>query len=304
VGDVRNLAWWGDTPPSFVPEASLSLLRHKVQLSPLRLVFYHKRQGYVRLQASHEGWFFESYLAWDQWRTLCESLEAMRATISSREAFARLCDAFRLSMESVDFPWIQVFSHGEMPLWVFPAENSESLWEFFVPVAGQKSLSGNGRCLVIVDESLAWAKEEVHRLREEMEADVVRGDFLFAVMWPGAYRTLHVISHGQGGSLVLRGSPLSMLPVQAEDLVFFHACEVMRSSHSMASHVLARGTRHVIAAPLPVPDDGKLLPSVGFFYRLYQTVNARMSFHLTSLLYPEFKQAFRLMLPYVRQYTP
>ncbi|MCX7882288.1 MAG: hypothetical protein N2314_03580 [Brevinematales bacterium] len=301
--------WWEiPSPPSFA-NVGHTLLQTRIKTPPLRLFVYQKRSSYIRLQLSQEDMLFEAYIPWERWSLLIHKLSAGVSPPfpqkRSDEAFGLFCEECHLPLERFFAAgWVQLYSHGEIPLWIFPAHREETLWEFFLPIATRKTLPDNGKRLIIADTTLAHAREEVDALLSLGSTDVIEGDFLLSVVWQTPYTSLHVISHGKKGSLLINTLTLSSLPVQANDLVFFHCCEILDSSQSLAAHTLSQGTRCVIAPTTPIPDDGALLPSLQAFYQLYALANARYSFHVTSLLFPAFKQTFRLALPYQRLYIP
>ncbi len=298
--------WWEPSSSSLSPHHHL--LHKTISSPPLRLLFYQKKSTYLRLQISRDDLLYESYLPWEEWLLLSHKLSLFLSSSpptehTCEEAFELFCEAFHIPFAMLNTSWVQLYSHGDLPLWIFPAHKENTLWEFFLPIGSPKSLSGNQKRLVISDDSLAGAEQEIKTLLSLAPATLVAGEFLFSVVWDSVYTSLHVIAHGKKGSLLLNNQPISGLPVLAEDLAFFHSCEILFSSQSIAAHTLSQGTRHVIAPATSLFDDGSLLKPISFFYQLYTSHNARYSFHLTSLLFLSFKKSFRLVMPYHRVYS-
>ncbi|MFN4215776.1 MAG: hypothetical protein ACK4HQ_00025 [Brevinematales bacterium] len=304
--EQKNPCWWQPSSSSLPPHHHL--LQKKLTFPPLRLLFYQKKSSYIRLQISRDDLFYESYLPWEEWLLLSHKISLFLSSFPPtenicEEAFGLFCEAFRVHLPVLNASWIQLYSHGDLPLWIFPAYKEEALWEFFLPIANPRSLSGNERRLIILDNSLAGAEQETKTILSIAPATLVASDFLFSVIWDTVYTSVHVIAHGKKGSLLLSNQPVSGLPVLVEDLAFFHSCEILFSSQSIAAHTLSQGTRYVIAPATALLDDNSLLDSISSFYQLYNSHNPRYSFHLTSLLFPAFKKSFRLVLPYHRVYS-
>ncbi len=299
--------WW-----EIVPDASLSDQHNQLRLytekGPAKLFFYQKKEGYIRLIAEQEMLLWETYLPWERWKTFLDQISPFRQVSSlppeaKKRAFEVFYEVFHLPDEVLDHSWIQVFTHGEIPLWFFPSGEGQSLWEFFLPVAEKKAPSSSSRGLLVVDSGLAWAEAEKNTLLSLFEGDVVDVRFVSSVVWEKSYRILHGITHGKDGNLLWNDTPIASLPIIGEELCFFHCCEGLPHSQSMVSHTLAMGTQHVIATVETILDDGLLLEPIVFFYRLLFQTNVRYAFHLTCLRFPPFAKAFRLVMPYKRLYT-
>lgn len=299
--------WWQKAPSFLSTQHHVTLLK-KIQTPPLCLFFYQKRHAYVRLQVIQEAFYFETYLSWERWDNLTKRFSLLLAENppqrkSYEEAFTLFCREFQLEENIFNTPWVQLFSHGDVPFGIFPAYHEETLWEFFLPAGNHTPFPPKKKHLIIYDESLPWAEKEREMLCSLFSTDVVASDFLFSVVWSHSYTSLHVISHGKNGALLFKNNPVAILPFYVEDLAFFHCCEIFSFSPSLIASLLTHGTRHIIASPTTLIDDGSLLPAIDFFYRIYLVSNARYSFHITSLAYPCFKESFRLVLPYERNYV-
>jgi len=272
-----------------------------------RIFFYQKKESYLRLQMIAEDFYWERYIPWGEWDEICSHLEKQFSSSvlpikSITKAFADFCDGVHLPAEWQNYRHIQVFTHGNLPLWVFPAHESNTIWEFFLPVSKRKTLSATRDTLIIYDDTLVSGNKEKETLSSLLpNPESVLLSFASSVLWENTYRTLHIIAHGKKGTL-LSPPPLLTLPVLTAELAFFHCCEAAFSSQSIVSSTLSRGTQYCIAPCETIPDDENLLDGITFFYTALKKIPPLEAFHITSLGFPSIKRFFRFFLSYERHY--
>ncbi|URA10985.1 hypothetical protein [Thermospira aquatica] len=303
----QSWRWWENTPGLSLSSHHDALLK-RLENGPAKLLFYQKKEGYIRLIVEQEMFLWETYLSWERWRGFLAQISSLRqvsslASDAKKLAFDIFCETFRLPQEFIHHGWLQIFTHGEIPLWFFPGGEDQALWEFFLPVAEKKVKNTSSRGLVVVDSTLGWSEAEKNLLFSLFQVDTVDVGFFSSILWEKTYRFLHVIAHGKDGKLFSNDKTFSLLPVVGEELCFFHCCEASPHTQSIVSHALAMGSQHVIATVESILDDGVLLEPILCFYRLLLQTNVRYAFHMTSLNFPYFAKVFRLFMPYRRLYT-